>query len=112
MKRLLWDLVLILALAALWTAGGYFTGAALETIGFDTYRLSIILASLNVILGMSLFLGMTKDPTANRMFFETGFPIRPMHPRVGCLWGLPLMLLLVGVSMWIWALILHFIFSK
>jgi hypothetical protein len=112
MKRMLRDLGLILALAGLWAAGGYGLGATLETIGFDTYPLSTILASLNVILGMSLFVGVTKDPTADRLFFETGVPLRPMHPTVGCLWGLPLMLLVVGLSMWLWALILRLILPE
>lgn len=112
MNRLLRNLSLILALAALWAAGGYGIGIALEIIGFDTYPLSTILASLNVILGMSLFLYITRDPSMDRLFFEVGLPIRPMHPTVGCLWVVPITLFMVGISMWLWALLLNFLVPK
>ncbi len=112
MIRLLKEAALILVLAGLWAAGGYFTGAALETIGFDAYRWGIILAALNVILGMSLFLGVTKDPAAERIFFRQAKPDDIGYAVVGCLWLLPLLWLIFGVSMWFWALVLRLIFPK
>jgi hypothetical protein len=111
-KRLLRDLALILLLAGFWAVSGYMIGAALETIGFDTYRLSVILASINLILGMTLFLRITKDPTAERIFFQgpEQDTDRRGYPQIGCLWLLPIVLLIYGASMWFWAIILRLIF--
>lgn len=112
MNRWLRDLGLILALAGLWAVGGYFMGLALEIIGFDTYRLSIILASLNVIIGLLLFLFITKDPVADRIFFGRAESDDEGNPAVGCLWILPMFILLIGVSMWFWANVIRLIFPK
>jgi hypothetical protein len=83
--------MLILALAGLWGASGYVIGAVIETIGFDDYSFSTIFASLNLIIGMSLFLGITKDPTAERIFFEgPGKDDEGRgYPQIGCLWLMP-----------------------
>jgi hypothetical protein len=114
MKRLLRDLMLILALAALWASSGYIIGIAIETTGLDVYPLRIIFASFNLILGMGLFLGITKDPTAERFFFEG--PDKDDrgqgYPQVGCLWAMPIGLLILGLLMWFWAIVLRLIFPQ
>lgn len=112
MYRLLRDLALILALAGLWALGGYLIGWALEIIGFDTYRLGIALAAVNVIIGMALFLRMTKDAATDRAFFESSLTLRPGDPKAGCLWLMPLIVLIYGASMWVWALLLGLIFPE
>lgn len=114
MKRLFRDLTLILFLAGLWAVSGYMIGTALETIGFAAYRLSVILASVNLILGMVLFLRITKDPTAERIFFQgpDQDTDRRGYPQIGCLWLLPIVLLIYGASMWLWAIILRFVFPE
>lgn len=57
MKRLLRDLALILALAGFWALGGYLMGTAIEFIiellDSEPYPLGIILASINVIVGIA-----------------------------------------------------------
>src|SRR5262245_59145892 len=114
MNRLFRDLILILIFAGLWAVSGYMIGVALEIIGFDINRLGIILASVNVILGMTLFLRITRDPTAERIFFK-GPDVdvdRRAYPQIGCLWMLPIVLLIYGVLMWFWAIILNSIFPK
>ncbi len=112
MDQRLRELGKILALAGLWAVSGYLIGLALEIIGFDTYRLAIIIASLNVILGMMIFLRNTNDPADERAFFETSIIFSPGEPNVGCLWLMPLIALTLGVSMWIWAIILRLIFPE
>jgi hypothetical protein len=112
MNRLLRDLGLILLLASLWAVSGYIIGIALETSGIPYPPLKIILASLNVIIGMLLFQGVTHDPTAERIFFEGADNKGEGDIRVGCLWLIPASLLLLGLLMWFWAIILRFIVSK
>jgi len=112
MNRWWRDLMLILSLAGLWALGGYLIGSALEVIGFDTYRLGMILAAINVIVGMLLFLWLTREPAADRLFFGRARPDDPFTPAVGCLWIIPLLSLLVGLSMWFWAIILRLIFPE
>jgi len=74
MKQLIRYLALILALASFWAVGGYIIGATIEfiieLIGGEPYSWSIILASINIIIGMLLFKGVIQDPTAERLFFE------------------------------------------
>ena len=111
MKRPLRDLMLILILAALWAAGGYAIGIAVETLGID-YPLGIIFASLNLILGMGLFLNITRDPTADRIFFEGPNPDGEGDLRIGCLWAIPMGLLIFGLWMWLWAVVIRLILSR
>ena len=109
MNRLLRDLGLILALAGLWAISGYLIGLAIE-IGVIPYPpLKVILASVNVIFGLMLFLGITRDPTAERIFFEGPRRNEEGLPAVGCLWAMPASLLILGLMMWLVALILRFI---
>lgn len=112
MNRLPRDLVLILALAGLWAVSGYAIGIAIEAMGIDYPPLKIILASLNLILGMTLFLGITHDPTAERIFLEGRKPNDPGQPAIGCLWLMPVSLLIFGLSMWFVAMVIRLIFSK
>lgn len=111
MNRLLRDLGLILALAGFWAVSGYVIGLAVE-IGIVPYPpLKVILASINVILGMMLFLGITRDPTAERIFFEGPRQDEEGLPAIGCLWAMPASLLILGLMMWFVAIILRFIFK-
>jgi uncharacterized membrane protein len=112
MKRLLRDLALILVLAGLWAVSGYMIGVALETAGISYPPLKVILASLNVIMGMLLFQGITRDPTAERIFFNGPEPDGEGDMRVGCLWLIPASLLFFGLLMWVWAIILRFVLFK
>jgi hypothetical protein len=112
MNRWLRDLMLILALAGFWAVSGYAIGAAIEALGLDQYPFGIIVASLNLILGMLLFLGITKDPTADRIFFEGPRRDEPGYPAIGCLWGLPISLLIMGLSMWVVAIFVRLIFPR
>ncbi len=53
-----------------------------------------------------------KPSTDERAFFETGNPIRPIDLKVSCLWLMPLIAFILGLSMWMWALILRLIFPE
>lgn len=112
MKRLLRDLGLILALAGLWAISGYVIGVAIEAFGLPYPPIKIILASLNVIIGMMLFKGITHDPTAERLFFEGPRDDSEGDIRIGCLWLMPAGLLFFGLLLWFWATILRFIFPR
>jgi hypothetical protein len=116
MKHLLRDLELILALAILWAIGGYTFGKAIEiiveTLNGDAYQIGIILASVNVIIGMLLFKGITRDPTAERIFFNGPNNEGEGDIRVGCLWFLPATLLLYGLLMGLVALLFRFFLTK
>ncbi len=110
MKHLLRDLTLILALASLWSVGGYAIGVAIEAILEINYPIGIIVASLNLILGLTLFLGITHDPTAERIFFKGPESDELGLPAIGCLWLLPLGLLIFGLLMWFVAILMRLIF--
>lgn len=112
MNRYLRDLLLILVLAALWAGSGYAIGVGIEAMFKTGYAVGPIVASLNVILGLSLFLGITNDPTAERIFFEGPRPNEPGLPQIGCLWILPLSLLVIGLMLWFVALLVRFIFPS
>lgn len=112
MNRLLRVLIRILALTTLWAAGGYALGVAIEATIELNYPVGIILASLNVILGLSLFLGITHDPTAERIFFEGPRRDEAGRPAIGCLWGLPFGLLVFGLLMWLVAIFMRLIFPN
>jgi hypothetical protein len=111
MNRWLRDLILILGLAGLWGISGYAIGVAIEAMGFNDYPVGIICASINLILGMSLFLGITKDPTTERIFFEGPRPNERGRWEIGCLWAMPISLLLFGLIAWIVIVIMRFIFK-
>ena len=103
---------LIIGMTSLWAVGGFMTGLALETIGFNSYRLSVACMSINVLLGLFLFKDITREPQTERYFFENG-PLGDLHhPTVGCLWMFPLLLIILGSSMWLWAMLLNTIFPK
>ncbi len=108
MNRYLRDLLLILALAGLWGGSGYAIGASFEAVGLP-WPLANIFAALNLILGMSLFLGVTKDPTAHRLFFEGPRWGEEGRLSIGCLWVLPTGLLFLGLLMWLWAIVIRLI---
>lgn len=109
-NRYLRDLLFILALGALWAGSGYVIGRVGEAMGLD-YPLGVIFASLNTILGMSLFLGITKDPTADRIFFEGPRPNEGGRWSIGCLWVMPVSLLILGLGMWVVAVVLRLIYE-
>ncbi len=110
MKHLLRDLALILALASLWSVGGYAIGLAIQAMGVAYPPLKIIFASLNVIIGLVLFLGITRDPTANRIFFEGPRLNESGLPAIGCLWLAPISLLIFGLASWLVTIFMRFIF--
>lgn len=112
MNRYLRDLLLVLALATLWAGSGYAIGMGIEAMFRTGYPAGIIVVSLNVILGLSLFLGITSDPTAERIFFEGPHPNEPGLLKIGCLWVLPLSLFIVGLMWWIVAFLVRFIFPS
>jgi hypothetical protein len=52
---------------------------------------------------------------AERVFFEgpgEDDDIGGGYPQIGCLWGLPASLLILGLLMWLWAIVLQFILPK
>ena len=112
MNRLFRNLLLILALAGLWAISGYVIGVALEAFGIPYPSLKVILASLNVILGLLLFQGITHDPTAERIFFNGPEAGKPGDLRIGCLWALPISLLISGFFLWAVAIVTRLIFSR
>jgi hypothetical protein len=116
MNRLTRDLILILALAALWAISGYAIGEAIkffvEGFGVTILPLGVILASINLIIGMLLFKGITRDPTAERIFFEGPEKKGEGNLNVGCLWVMPVSLLLIGLYVWLVVGILRLIFPK
>jgi uncharacterized membrane protein len=109
MKRLFRDLALILVFAALWASGGYLVGLAIEIALIPYPSLKIILAALNVIVGLLLLLGITRDPTTERLFFEGPSTPGGGDIRIGCLWAMPASLLLIGLFTWVTAILLRFI---
>ena len=102
----------ILALAGLWFIGGYMFGAALETIGYDGYRLSLSCASLNVILGMAFFKNLIRYRFIDEAFFKGTAADQPGYSIVRGLWLLPLLGVIFGASMWFWAIILRWLFRE
>ena len=96
-------------MATLWAVGGYLIGLALEMTFFPDTPIRIILVSVNVLLGLLLLKGITRDPTAERLFYEGPRPDEEGSPAIGCLWLLPVSLLFVGVLLWLWAVILRLI---
>jgi len=108
MKHLRRDTLSILGLAALWAISGYILGAFIESMGV-AYPVAMILASLNVIMGMFLFLGVTNDPRFERIFFEGPRPTDEGYIPVGCLWVIPLNFLLIGLILWVTTTIIRFI---
>ena len=115
MKHPFRDLGLILALAAFWAVSGYVVGLSIELflglLGLTPPTLTVILASVNVIIGMLLFKGITHDPTAERIFFEGPEPEGEGDLRIGCLWGLPLTLLLIGLQLLVVTILLRVFFK-
>jgi len=102
----------ILALASLWAMGGYMFGSSLETIGYNNYPWSTILAALNIIFGMILFRNIISYPSIDRAFFKGATSYEPGYIIVRGLWLLPLVGVIVGASMWFWATVLRLLFSK
>jgi len=100
-------LIRIVLLASLWATGGYTAGVSLEIIGFDGYSWSTILVALNVLIGILLLKGIISDPEEDYTFFEKPVSYDPNRPLVGCLWLMPAMLIVVGASMWFWAIIIR-----
>jgi|JFJP01.1.fsa_nt_gi hypothetical protein len=99
----------IIILALFWAISGYVIGAAFEYVGVP-YRVGLMLASVNVIIGMLLLKGVISDSFGDRMFFEgpkgndDGGDI-----RVGCLWLIPANWLLIGGVLWLGAILVRFI---
>jgi hypothetical protein len=108
MSRWLRDLMLILALAGFWAVSGYAIGMAIEASGFSSYPFGVIGASINLILGMCLFLGITKNPIVERIFFEGPRPNERGQWTIGCLWAMPFSLLVFGLIAWLVVIILRF----
>ncbi len=109
MKNPLRDTISILSLAMVWAISGYVCGAFIEWLGLP-YPMAMILASLNVIMGMFLFLGITKDARLERIFFDGPSPTDEGYIPVGCLWVIPLNLLLIGIILWVTAIVMRFFF--
>lgn len=109
MKPILRHVLRLLALATFWGLSGYMIGAAIAAAFYLIYPVGVILGSLNLILGMLLFLGITRDPTAERIFFEGPHPNESGRVEVGCLWALPVSLLLYGLWLWVLVFFVRFI---
>jgi hypothetical protein len=103
------DAGLIVGLAALWAISGYIIGAALEAFGLNSYSLGIIIASLNVIIGMLWLKGIIRDPVGDRLFFEGPASDEEGDIRIGCLWVMPAVLGFIGILLWFWVIIFRFI---
>lgn len=104
------DFGLILALALLWAGSGYALGAALEAlipVPFTTYSPSLLLAGLNLLIGLLLFKRMINDPTTERFFFEGPKNDNEGDLRIGCLWVAPLALLVYSALSWLVAVLLR-----
>jgi hypothetical protein len=112
MKEYLNILVRITSLAILWASGGYMIGLALEAIGFTGYPFPVIIASLNVIFGMIFFRSMISYRFVDEAFFEGAKPNEPGYLIVGWLWMLPTLSVIVGTSMWFWAIILRLLMRE
>lgn len=110
MNRMWRNFLFILVLASLWALSGFAIGSGVEAILGIDFPIAIILASLNLILGLTLFLGITRDPTSERIFFEGPQPDEPGRPAIGCLWLLPLSLILVGLWLWLVAFFMRVFF--
>ena len=102
-------LLRILILAGLWAASGYLIGTALEYLGFDYYPLGVIVASINVIIGMLWLKTIIRDPIGDRMFFEGPRPDEEGDIRIGCLWMMPISLAFISLFLWFWAILLRLI---
>ncbi len=105
---------LIVGMVGLWAIGGFMAGLALETIGFDGYRLSITCAGVNVLIGLALFKIVMDDDTLDDIFFgRVNVPARHAgRAIIRGLWLLPLMLLFIGTLMWTWAVILNILVQE
>ena len=102
-------LLRILILAGLWAASGYLIGAALEYIGLDYYPLGVIVASINVIVGMLWLKTIIQDPIGDRMFFEGPRPNEEGKIEIGCLWMMPISLVFISLFLWFWAILIRLI---
>ena len=105
------EAVLILVLAVLWAMGGYAIGGSIIAMGLDYAPLKIIFAGINMVIGLSLFLGVTNDPTAERIFFKGPRPNEDGLPAIGCLWVLPISVFIFGTGMWLVTIVLRFIYK-
>lgn len=101
----------ILSLAAVWAISGYVLGLTIEIMGIP-YPMGNVLASLNVIIGMLLFLNVTSNPRFERIFFEGPRPDDEGYIPVGCLWVIPMNLLVIGLPMLLFVTVLRIIFPK
>jgi uncharacterized membrane protein len=115
MKQLLRKLGWICVLALFWALGGYMVGVALKAFiaffGITThYPLSFIMAMINLIIGLLLFQGVIRDPTAERLFFQGPQGSEEGHLNVGCLWVLPASLILSGLLLWLVMSVLRWLF--
>jgi hypothetical protein len=110
MNRPLRDLLLIAFLVLVWGGSGYIIGAALTTLGLSEAlglpRLEVIGAALNVIAGMFALAVVNGSPELRRFFYE-GPDEKGGNAAIGCLWGLPLALLIGGLMMWLMAALLR-----
>ncbi|MDM8520633.1 hypothetical protein QUF64_11330 [Anaerolineales bacterium HSG6] len=104
----------VLVLALFWAISGYSIGAAIETLGIDSYSFGVIFASINLIIGMTLFYGITSDPTAERIFFQGPREDEEDvgYPQIGCLWIMPLSIILFGFPLWLIIFVTRFIFPR
>lgn len=105
------DVGSVLFLAALWAISGYVLGLTIEVMGIP-YPVSTIFASLNVMIGMFLFLGVTSNPRFERIFFEGPRVDDEGYLPVGCLWVIPLNFLVIGLPMLFVVTLLRLIFPK
>ena len=109
MKQRFQELGWIIGLAILWGISGYLIGTALQAVGLNSYPLGIIVASVNVILGMLWLKDVIHDPTGDKMFFQGPARDEPGDVRVGCLWAVPFGLAFIGVMLWFWVIIIRLI---
>jgi hypothetical protein len=104
--------VATLSLSYILVAEWLYNWAAIASAFYLTYPVGIILGSLNLLLGLLFFLGITRDPTAERIFFEGPRPSEEGLVEIGCLWALPVSFLLFGLWLWVLIFFVRFISSS
>jgi hypothetical protein len=103
------DFGLIIALATFWGISGYVIGWGLESLGLP-YHIRMLLAPINMIVGLVGILFVTRSPRLRQIFYE-GPDNRGGDIAVGCLWAVPISLFLWGLLMLIAATVSRF-FTK
>lgn len=98
------NLFLIAALAFLWAVGGFTVGIALQALFGVAWVMPC--TALNLMAGMLMLLLITRNEYARRMFYEGPRQNEAGLLFIGLLWGLPLILIFLGIVWWLMAQLL------